>query len=71
MCMLSYSVVSDSVIPWTVACQAPLYVGYYRQEYWGGLPFSPPWDHPDPGIETMFLASPALAGGFFTTEPPT
>ena len=38
-----------------------------RQEYWGGLLFPPPADLPDPGIEP---ASPALAGGFFTTEPP-
>ena len=38
-----------------------------RQEYWSGLPFPPPGDHPDPGIE---LESPALAGRFFTIEPP-
>ena len=40
---------------------------FFRQEYWSGLPFPPPEDLPDPGIE---LTSPALAGGFFTTEPP-
>ena len=40
---------------------------FSRQEYWSGLPFPPPGDLPDPGIEPM---SPALAGGFFTTEPP-
>ena len=34
----------------TVACQAPLSKGFFRQEYWSGLPFPPPWDHPDPGI---------------------
>ena len=38
-----------------------------RQEYWSGLPFPPPGDLPDPGIEPMF---PALAGGFLTAEPP-
>ena len=59
---------SDSfVIPWTVAHQAPLSKGSSRQEYWSGLPFPPPGDLPDPGIEPTF---PALAGGFLTTEPP-
>ena len=42
-------------------------MGFSRQEYWSGLPFPSPEDLPNPGIE---LASPALAGGFFTTEPP-
>ena len=42
-------------------------MGFPRQEYWSGLPFPSPGDLPDPGIEPM---SPALAGGFFTTEPP-
>ena len=41
-----------------------------RQEYWNGLPCSPPGDLPNPGIETSSLASPVLAGGFFTIEPP-
>ena len=50
----------------TVARQAPLSMGFPRREYWSGLPFLPPWDPPDPGIEP---ASPALAGRFFTTEP--
>ena len=53
---------------WTVACQAPLSMGLSRQEYWSELPFPPPWDLPNPGIEPMSLASPALAGGFFTTS---
>ena len=44
--------------------------GISRQEYWSGLPFLPPGDLPDPGIEPASLASPALAGGFFTTVPP-
>jgi len=42
-------------------------MGLPRQKYWSGLPFSSPKDLPDPGIKP---ASPALAGGFFTTEPP-
>ena len=56
--------------PWTVACQASLSMGFSRQEYWSGLPFPPPEDLPNPGIEPASpksLASPALAGGFFTT----
>ena len=52
--------------PWTVARQAPLPMGFSRQEYWSGLPFPPPEDHPNPEIKPT---SPALAGGFFTTEP--
>ena len=37
--------------PWTVACQAPLSMGFPRQEYWSGLPFPSPGDLPDPGVE--------------------
>ena len=51
---------------WTAACQAPLSVGFSRQEYWSGLPGPPPGVLPDSGIEPT---SPALTGGFFTTEP--
>ena len=47
--------------------QAPLSMRFPRQEYWSGLPFPSPRDLLDPGIKPM---SPALAGGFFTTEPP-
>ena len=54
------------VTPWTVALQAPLSMGFPRQEYWSGLPFPSPGDLPNPGMEP---ASPALAEGFFTTEP--
>ena len=53
--------------PWTVAFQGPLSVGFSRQGYWSGLPFPPPGDLPDPGIEPTGFLSPALAGGFFTT----
>ena len=49
------------------ACQAPLSMEISRQEYWSELPFSPPGDLPHPGIEPESLASPALAGRFFTT----
>ena len=53
---------------WTVACQAPVSMGFYKQEYWSGLPCPPPGDCPDPGIESLSPASPKLAGGFFTTS---
>ena len=56
--------------PQTVACQAPLSMEFSRQEYWSGLPFPPPGDLPDPGIEPKSPVAPALAGGFFTTGPP-
>ena len=54
--------------PWTVACQAPLSMGFFRQEYWTGLPFSPPRDFSNSGIKPMPSASSALASRFFTTE---
>ena len=65
--MLSHSVVSDFVKSRMVALQAPLSMGFSRQEYWSWLPCPPPGDLPDPGIEPVSLMSPALAGGFFTT----
>ena len=55
--------------PWMVVCQAPLSMGFSRQEHWSGLPFLSPGDLPDPGMEPTSLAFPALAGGFFTTAP--
>ena len=54
--------------PWTIARQASLPVGFFRQEYWNGLPFPPSGYLPDPGIKPASLLSPALAGGFFTTS---
>ena len=56
--------------PWTVVSQAPLSMGFSRQEYWSGLPFSLPRNLPNEGIEPASPMSPALAGGFFTTDPP-
>ena len=58
------------VTPWTIACQAPLSMGFPGQEYLSGLPFRSLGDLPNPGIEPESPVSPALAGGFFTTEPP-
>ena len=55
--------------PWTAAHQAPLSMEFSRQEYWSGFPFSIPRDLPDPGINPVYPTSPALASGFFTTEP--
>ena len=49
-----------------IACQAPLSMGFSRQEYWSGLPCLSPGDLSDPGIEATSLMSPALAGGYFT-----
>ena len=63
MCVLSHWIMSDSCD--LMHCsRPPSYV--HRQEYWSGLPFPPPGDLPDPGIEPP---SPTLAGGFFITEP--
>ena len=62
------SVVSDSVTLWTVACQAPLSMEFFRQEYWSGWPCSPPGELPYPGVEPASLMPPALAGDFLTTS---
>ena len=63
-----FSRVGLCVTPWTVARQAPLSMGFSRQEYWSGLLCPPPEDLPDPGIKSVSLTSPALAGGFFTAS---
>ena len=66
-CMISYfSRARLSVTPRTVAHQAPLSMGFSRQEYWRGLPSPPPGDLLDSGIEPESLMSPALAGKCFT-----
>ena len=66
--VIHFSCVRLLAILWTVACQAPLSMGFSRQEHRSGLPF-PPGVLSDPGIEPMSLTSPALAGRFFTDEP--
>ena len=63
----SFSSVRLLATPQTVAHQAPLSMGFSTQEYWSRLQLPAPGDLPDPGIEPTSLA---LAGGFFTTEPP-
>jgi len=65
-----FSCVQRFVTPCTVAHQAPLFVGFSRQEYWSWLPFSSPGDLSNPQIEPASLVSPALAGGLFTTVLP-
>ena len=65
-----FSCVRLFVTPWTVAHQAPLSMGFSRQEDWSGLAFPPPGDLPDPATEPTSPMSPALTGRFFTTEPP-
>ena len=62
-CTCVCSVVSDSAIPWTVACWAPLSMQFPWQEYWSGLPFPPPGDLPYSGMEPVSLASSALEVG--------
>ena len=57
--------------PWTVAHQAPPSVEFSRQEYWSGFPFPPAGDVPDQEIKPTSPGSPALAGRYFTTVPPT
>ena len=66
--MLScFSHVQLFVTLWTISRQASQSMGFSRQEYWNGLPCTPPGDLPDPGIEPVFLTS-TLADGFFTTS---
>ena len=61
VCMLShFSCVQLFVTLWTVACQPPLSMGFYRKDYWGGLPCTPPGNLPDPMIEPMSAAVPTL-----------
>ena len=67
-CMLSH--VQFFVTRWTVAHQAPLSMGFSRQEYWSGLPFTAPGTLLNPGIKHKSPAFPALAGRFFPPEPP-
>ena len=54
---------------WTVACQAFLFMEFSREEYWSRVPFPTVSDLLDQGIKPVSLVSPALTGGFFTTEP--
>ena len=66
-CAHTLSCVQLFETPWTAACQAPLSTGFPRQEYRGGLTFSPPGELPDPGIKP---ASTALSGDSLPLSPP-
>ena len=69
-CILNHSVTSNSVVTlWTAACQAPLSMGFSRQEYWSGLPFPPQRDLPDSGIEPSSPTSPASQADSSPAEP--
>ena len=67
--MCAQSLSNVFVTLWIVACQAPLSMGFSRQEYWSRMPFPSPGDLPNTGIKPVSLVSPALAGRFFTTKP--
>ena len=62
------SVMSNSLWPRGLACQATLSMGFSKQEYWSGLSSPPPGDSPDSGIEPKSLVSPALVAGLFTNS---
>ena len=69
MCLVVQSCLTDSTTLWTIVHhQVPLSLGFFRQEYWSGLPFPSPGDLADPGIKPESPVSPALAGGFFTWD---
>ena len=67
--LLSRSVMSDSATHWTVACQAPLSMGFFRHEYWNELQFPPLGDLPNPGIKPASPVSPALPVDSLPVEP--
>ena len=64
-------VVSISLQPslWTIACEAPLFMGFFRQEYLSGLPFPPPGDLPEPGVELTSPVSPTLQADSLQRSP--
>ena len=66
--LIHFCCVQLSATPWSIPCQAPLPMGFSRQEYWSGLPCPPPGNLPIPGIEPTSLIFPELAGRYFTTS---
>ena len=70
MCVCPATKLYLTLTPWTVALQDSLFIELSRQKYWRGLPFPTPWDLPDPGIESVSLEPPALAGRFFNLCAP-
>ena len=69
VCSQSLTCVRLFAAPWTVARQAPLSLGFPRQEYWSGLPVPSPGGLPDQGLNPYLLQVSCIAGGFFTAEP--
>ena len=69
LCVWMFSSVLLFKTPWTVACLAPLSLGFPRQKYWSGLPFPPPVDLPNSGIVPVSPASPALQEDSLPPEP--
>ena len=67
LCLVAQSYLTFAT-PWTIGHQAPLCTGFSRQVYWSGLSLPPRGDRPNPGMETVSLMPPSLAGGFFTTS---
>ena len=70
VCAMSWSVMPKSVIPWTITCQTALSMEFSRQESWSELPFPSPGNLSNPETKFTSSATFALAGRFFTTEPP-
>ena len=68
VCVCVCACTQSCLTSWTLARQVPLSMGFSRQEYWSGLPLPPAGNFPNPETEPVSLASPALAGGFFTTS---
>ena len=64
-----FSHVRFFMMPWTIACQVPLFMEFCKQEYWSEWLFPFPGELPNPGIEAVSPASPVLTGGFFTIAP--
>ena len=67
--MATHSSILAWKTPWTIPHQTPLSMGFSRQEYWSGLPFPPPGDLPNPGIEPVSHVSPALQADSLPDEP--
>ena len=70
MCFIVQTYVQLFATLWTVVHQAALFMSFFKQEYWSGLPFYLPWDLPDPGVEPTSSVSPALQAGSLPTEAP-
>ena len=69
LCCARTSLCPTLDIPWTVACQAPLSMGFSRKECWSGFPFPPPGDLPNPGIEPVSPASLAMQADSLPAKP--